>query len=633
MIKSMPPHVRRELARLLAQEVRAAAARADNPEGMPHAIDREDFSRTMQGLTAMHAVLGLLEGVPKLGEIGQTIEEIEEEYGTGGPPISPVHDSFFMMWSMVDLTFGRQSETVASIVLALAPLVGLSEELRRSMACLAASRLGVYRVQGQGPALRGASALYRVREVVTGRELSLQFVEDYDIHPLDLLLLRPLELPEASAKARGVSHLVVASPYVLQGHSDPEWVDYFEREAAELGVRLDTAVYERIMRGAGDPRRWLEYIFVGYAGTREKNIVLVDGIPDRPETLPEHEDFDPADAEVIPPGSSPRERALILSKRIVRRCADMLDARPQTWLDALGDKFRALQNAGGDPQEWYSTMMAAAYYEGELAGEPTIGAQLLGDELDDDEREFLESALAGFTSIFEVVAVRSGESMRLRDLLNGGEYDVVERAASTNTPTGIVLFARLQEYRGVWLLDALFLRPASLELAERILKQARERLRHEHLEGRSMGAAVYDVMAAWQHQQAFRPDLRPTTRPTLVTSTGEPVAFCTATYAFDAAARPRVLTAVARLRGCEPSAAPPDDSRTEHYIVLTADDVVEARIEVGPTTLTIEAHAQARLERVCKRLTSKLAGVLTLVSKDVVSADDAIGGARGSPRR
>jgi hypothetical protein len=98
----------------------------------------------------------------------------------------------------------------------------------------------------------------------------------------------------------------------LTDNPPPHWIDYLERAAGELKARLDPTSYARVMRGDGDERRWLEYVFVGYTGQRASNVVEVTGIPDRPDTLPHHSDYDEATRFVVPERAPPAERATIL---------------------------------------------------------------------------------------------------------------------------------------------------------------------------------------------------------------------------------------------------------------------------------------------------------------------------------
>ena len=57
---------------------------------------------------------------PALDRFFKTINAAKEEYQTGGPPMSPLTDSYFTCWLMFDVAVGIQKETLATIIIDLA---------------------------------------------------------------------------------------------------------------------------------------------------------------------------------------------------------------------------------------------------------------------------------------------------------------------------------------------------------------------------------------------------------------------------------------------------------------------------------------------------------------------------------
>jgi hypothetical protein len=619
------PAVRAEIQRDIAAHL-AASRQPRLESGMPEPIDRRDFAPQMLACRALQVVIAQLAGAPGMGNVVQTIDEAEEEYGPGGPPVSPVHDSLFTTWSTLDLSFGRHRETVASIALRLAKHLGLDDDVRATIETHAATRLGVYRVLVEEPPRAGVSARIRLRELVTERELWMQFFEAYDVRAGDLLLVRPVPLPDASARARGVSHVAFVSPYVLKGHTDPEWLDYFEREAGEQKTRLDAEVYAKIMRGHGNPRRWLEYVFVGYVGQREKNVVLVEGIPDRPETLQHHEDYDRSLAYIVPPGASVRERATVLARKVGDAMTPLMEERPESWHDALRERYQRLNEADADLEAWHALVMAVALFEVGVAGEPPIVVRALeGDDLEADDREYLEAAQRGFTSIFEVIDVTAGQGMRLRDLLAGTEHEVQERSGSLGVPTRVVVFARLVEYRGTWLIDACHPQPLPPQDRDTAVTTLRGLLEARRADPTRLGEAVFDAMVAFQCVIVDRLSQAASARsPQLVTTTGEPIAWSSAVFDFAPGDRARVRDTMLRLRRCYVEDGSDDEPGTERFVLLTKDDFVEGRVLVGRSTLTIETNARERTHRIKKRISVKIPNVLTLRTEDIEPIEEAM---------
>src|SRR5690606_10010250 len=89
-------------------------------------------------------------------------------------------------------------------------------------------------------------------------------------------------------------HFIADSPYLLEA-SESEWLTYLERAAAPTRTRSAEEALQRHLRFGQDWRYWLEYICNGYAGER-RGIVRLAGLPDRPSTLPHHDDYDPRSA-------------------------------------------------------------------------------------------------------------------------------------------------------------------------------------------------------------------------------------------------------------------------------------------------------------------------------------------------
>jgi hypothetical protein len=513
------------------------------------------------------------------------------------------------MWSSIDLTVGIRRESIADIALALAGTLQIDPALRPGMEACAQARLGLYRATWQKPP-RSPDALptFRVVELVTEHEIDMQFAEPLPVEQGELLLMRLHALPEAAARARGVSHIASGTPYVLEGRTDIDWLEYLERAAGSLKLRLDPESYARVMRGEGDERRWLEFVFVGYGGVREGGVVEVVGIPDRPDTLPHHGDFDPALQFVVPKGTPTRERATILCRAIADKLAPAIRSLDEAWHAALERRFAEFEDLGGARSDWADLVHAVMIYEQGPDGGPALLARVDGTlSLDDDQREYIAASRDGWTSLFEVVSVERGQSLRIRDLLGEGEVEVQERSGTLHMPTRVCLLGRVVHYRGVHLFDAIHTRPFPPQLRDRAVAEARKALRvaKGSVPRERLSARIFELMKAWQRvsteherQQTNAP------APVLVTTTGEPLEFSRATFSFPADARAEVVDAVARLRGCL------QDGDDDDSFVILRGDIVEARVSVAADSLTIEAHARERLARVERRLRSKLGRLL-----------------------
>lgn len=75
-----------------------------------------------------------------------------------------------------------------------------------------------------------------------------------------------------------------------------------------------------------------------------------------------------------------------------------------------------------------------------------------GANLDQAERDYLESVTAEPHSFYDVVRSDPGKRMTLRDILRGGEREVVEHSASRVVSSGDILYARVVSFPGAALM-------------------------------------------------------------------------------------------------------------------------------------------------------------------------------------
>lgn len=587
------PTLRHELTEM------ARRLRSENSELPPE--DAADFVRYLGPIGAASTLFGFFGGSPitQLASLHTTVLEADEELGSGGPPISPVHDSLFVTWNVLDLKIGRTTETLASVTRAILRKLKVQPEWIGQLEALEAEPLGIFTVEGSRPARVGDSARYRLRDVVTERELWVQFLEDYDVRTLDFVMVRPTPLPADREALRGVSHLCYTTPYVFGGQSPAAWRDYFERAAGELGARLDEASYLQVMRGVGNPRRWLDFVFEGYVGERDKNLVEVVGLPDLPHTLPHHEDYDASDEIRIPPGADPTTRSQLLITRTLRQLRDL----GERGLPTIAPEITHFESLGGNVS-WVPMLIAIALSEGTASTQPLLDLLETENAFDDDMQEWIDAIRAGTTSLFEVLSVDKGHGMRVCDALGEGEWDLVERLGSQSISPGFLLFGRVVHYRGVDMFENVHPETVPPEAVEHIVTAV-----GQALDGRPMhGADAVKAAKAWEKGlEAWKH----ASMPRLATTTGEPLVLCAIEMAFAPERRDEVVNAVRRMRRTY-EVTPEEGSVDRCFHVLTKTEMVEARIAITEKTIFVESNAQKRLDRVVARIRSKAPGLSVL---------------------
>jgi hypothetical protein len=224
--------------------------------------------------------------------------------------------------------------------------------------------------------------------------------------------------------------VVWTTPYLLQGPDyDTQWLAYCERVAAaapaERGERL-----ARHFKAADDPRRWNEYIMNGYAGQNPAGLIVLLGVPDRPTTLPQHEDYD-AVAAMDPDGkASALERLRIRLHALAAEHEFVAQEPPPAPVsEPLFPEAHRL--------------MALAYRSyGQVDREGRTAVDLLLEDaasLPDEERRELAALAAGWFSAFEILHVRVDEGMELRDIFGGRKLWISERSATRQVELGDLL--------------------------------------------------------------------------------------------------------------------------------------------------------------------------------------------------
>jgi hypothetical protein len=86
----------------------------------------------------------------QLSEMKQTrqfikiVSDAEDEYQPGGPPLSPLTVSYFTMWALFDVLFGRSHETIGACILRIGPLIEMPPWLLDVIGHMQRSTMGVH---------------------------------------------------------------------------------------------------------------------------------------------------------------------------------------------------------------------------------------------------------------------------------------------------------------------------------------------------------------------------------------------------------------------------------------------------------------------------------------------------------
>jgi hypothetical protein len=289
---------------------------------------------TEQALLHCRAVLAAalqLLGAPQFERAGRWHDRLRDEFNPGGPPRSPVYDSYATQHILADVPHGLAGETPCSALAWLTRHDPTRERLHQAARALADSHHDVYRV------LRSEGTRADLERLRDRQALMVRQTDDF---------LRGGDLSLARVLAFAGGHFIVEPPYLLRA-SDRDWLEYFQRvapdeasppsathhrspgqhakltpkqrarlrqkKAAQRDQGSEAALLRHLKNGSTE-RYWFEYIVDAYAGER-RGVVYLAGVPDRPETLPHHDAFDPATAVPQEPMQRLRDALLNVAER------------------------------------------------------------------------------------------------------------------------------------------------------------------------------------------------------------------------------------------------------------------------------------------------------------------------------
>ncbi len=199
-----------------------------------------------------------------------------------GPPMSPITRSYFVNWSLFDVTIGLHDESFGSCVAAVSKALGAHPSYVAFVEALCRTRPGLYVHEGRH------GEVIELSELVTNQRHKTRITSGYQGKRGDLLLLRLLppyfvEVDEA---------LSLTTPYLIQWPPLSDWQAYFERILSKLGTGRQRAYESLMKRGMAPhgPRYFTEYIFESYANHKQE-VVFLEGLPDVAESRPHSNNY------------------------------------------------------------------------------------------------------------------------------------------------------------------------------------------------------------------------------------------------------------------------------------------------------------------------------------------------------
>lgn len=262
----------------------AIAANAQSP------IDQEDLD-PVHGLYihVMNTVSDLFVSLQQLPEMAPLVKRIERTldefapFDQFGPPATPISRSFFNGWAFLDLFAGRDSESVASVIIESAPLLPLDSEWVKVLRLLARSRMGVYEFIGED----GKFVL--LKELLTGSEFRCVTPLSYRGKIGSLWFVRLLPHPY---DAKGY-HVIFTTPYVFASIEKETWLACFKRLLPKTKFVDTDKALRKFFKLGFSPQYWVEFVFEAYLNHIPEACFL-SGVPDISLSRPHSRDTERA---------------------------------------------------------------------------------------------------------------------------------------------------------------------------------------------------------------------------------------------------------------------------------------------------------------------------------------------------
>lgn len=425
----------------------------DSEEAAFDAVTKDFFHHYMLTIGAAWQLLG----APQFERLARLHEALEEELMPGGPPMSPVYDSYIAQHVLGQIPHGLAGETPLSVLARLTkndPSRMVLHEMAQALATAHPDLYRVTRCEGLtatlepirgGPALavRLTGPFLRADDRVLARVLRFRgssFIADSPYLLLAseedwlayLARAAGAQSPGTPSRAEGSSTKQKLSPKQLARQRQ-------EQKSAAASKAPDHEV-ARLLKHGRSERYWLDFVVDGYAGERN-GIVYLAGVPDQPETLPHHPDY-----EAPPTGRSRSAQGTPIARvhdalLAIAERDELLERVEREILDACA---RAGAPRGELEDNYRPLLMAYCTLGAPIRDGGTALARLRREQsLPADERAVVEALERGWFSVLRVDRIELDRGLHVMDVLRRKRLFVRERAATRQLGTGDVLLGWL----------------------------------------------------------------------------------------------------------------------------------------------------------------------------------------------
>jgi hypothetical protein len=202
------------------------------------------------------------------------VDDADDEYMPGGPPMSPLTGSYFTTWAFFDMRFGPDRETIGTCLLDVAEPLGIAEEVTQAIRLMSETRMGIYEHAGV------KSGRYLLRELITDDKFECHVPTGYPGKEGELWYVRlcpPIE--------PATYYVEFTTPYILTGFGKADWTAYLSKSLMGLTDPEKRRRLHEFLKYGREPGFWNEFVFQAYHH-HQADAIFLAGLPDVPGSLP-----------------------------------------------------------------------------------------------------------------------------------------------------------------------------------------------------------------------------------------------------------------------------------------------------------------------------------------------------------
>lgn len=195
--------------------------------------------------------------------------EVEDNYMPSFPPGSPLTGSYFTYWAFCDLQFGKNKETINTILSDIGKKYKFDEIAMKGLANLNESSMRFYKHIGF------EEDLVLLKDLLTDQVYSCLCASNYRGEKDEIWYIRLVPNLDNIYNYQ----VSLTTPYVILNYKEQAWLDFFQRQGIKKGEEGFEKKYLAFMKHHPDFKYWHDYIMDGYSNYNP-NCIYLTGIPD-----------------------------------------------------------------------------------------------------------------------------------------------------------------------------------------------------------------------------------------------------------------------------------------------------------------------------------------------------------------